>query len=92
MAVSVDGVYNTLQAWTADLVAGQSESAAVIISSAEGIRGAAALSTYCRSKSAVLGPVPAATIELAPLGVRVNSILPGPIQTPMNQPRSMGPR
>ncbi|KAJ5239866.1 hypothetical protein N7468_004485 [Penicillium chermesinum] len=87
MAVNVDGVYNTLQ----DLVAGGSESSALIVGSTEGFKGAPALNTYCRSKAAVLGIARAAALELGPLGVRVNTIQPGTIRTPMYQPEKMGP-
>jgi NAD(P)-dependent dehydrogenase (short-subunit alcohol dehydrogenase family) len=55
MAVKIDGVYNTLQAWAEDPLAGRAGAAAVIIGSTECIRGAPALSSYCRSKAAVLG-------------------------------------
>ncbi|KAE8331412.1 3-oxoacyl-reductase FabG [Aspergillus sergii] len=91
MAVNVDGVYNTLQAWAQNLVEGGSESAAVVIGSTEGIRGAPELNSYCRSKAAVLGIMRAAATELGPHGVRVNSILPGPIRTPMYEPEKLGP-
>lgn len=92
LAVNAHGVYNTLQAWTEDLVAGGTESAAVIIGSTEGIRGAPGLNSYCRSKAAVLGIARAAAIELGPLGVRINTILPGTIRTPMYQPEKLGPQ
>ncbi|KAF9886965.1 hypothetical protein FE257_010706 [Aspergillus nanangensis] len=83
MAVNVDGFYHTLQAWTADLVAGGAASAAVIIGSTESNRGGASLNSYCRSKAVVLGISRCAAMELGPLGVRVNTVLPGTIQTPM---------
>ncbi|KAL6230133.1 hypothetical protein BDW75DRAFT_223403 [Aspergillus navahoensis] len=86
-AVNVDGVYNTVQAWTQDLVAGGSNSAVVIIGSTEGFKGASALNTYCRSKAAVSGFARSAALEFGPFGVRVNTISPGTIRTPCTSQR-----
>lgn len=45
--------------------------------------GAAHLAPYVMSKHAVLGLTRAASRELAPRGIRVNAVLPGPIAGPM---------
>lgn len=55
----------------------------VNISSLAGLRGAAGSLSYGASKWAVRGMTKAAAIELARKGVRVNSIHPGLIETPM---------
>ncbi len=55
----------------------------VNISSLAGMRGAAGSIAYGASKWAVRGMTKAASIELARKGVRVNSIHPGLIETPM---------
>jgi 3alpha(or 20beta)-hydroxysteroid dehydrogenase len=55
----------------------------VNISSAAGLRGARQPLAYAASKWAVRGMTKAAAFELAPLGIRVNSIHPGVIDTPM---------
>jgi 3alpha(or 20beta)-hydroxysteroid dehydrogenase len=53
------------------------------VSSIEGLRGAPAVHPYVASKWAVRGLAKSAALELAPVGIRVNSIHPGFIRTPM---------
>ncbi len=57
----------------------------VNIASARGLVGAANASSYCASKFGVRGLTKAGAIELGPLGIRVNSVCPGPIETPMSR-------
>ena len=58
----------------------------VNMSSADGISGANSLSVYCASKFAVRGFTKACALELGHRGIRVNSIHPGGIYTPMANP------
>ncbi len=53
------------------------------ISSAAGMRGYPEMISYCGSKWAVRGMTKAAARELAPFRIRVNSIHPGLVDTPM---------
>jgi 3alpha(or 20beta)-hydroxysteroid dehydrogenase len=53
------------------------------VSSIEGLRGAPAVHPYVASKWAVRGLTKSAALELAPLKIRVNSLHPGFIRTPM---------
>ena len=53
------------------------------ISSIEGLRGAPLAHPYVASKWAVRGLTKSAALELAPLNIRVNSVHPGFIRTPM---------
>ena len=55
----------------------------VNISSIEGFSGAPGLSAYTASKFAVRGMTKSAATELGRLGIRVNSVHPGAILTPM---------
>ena len=57
--------------------------AIVNISSVAGMVGAQGHIAYCASKWAVRGMTKVAALELAPLKIRVNSIHPGLIDTPM---------
>lgn len=55
----------------------------VNISSTAGLRGSPNAIAYSATKWALRGMTKAAAIDLAPRGIRVNSVHPGPIETPM---------
>jgi 3alpha(or 20beta)-hydroxysteroid dehydrogenase len=55
------------------------------VSSIEGLRGTAWAHGYVASKWAVRGLTKSVAMELAPFGVRVNSIHPGLIRTPLTE-------
>jgi 3alpha(or 20beta)-hydroxysteroid dehydrogenase len=57
--------------------------AIVNVSSTAGLRGTPRAFAYGATKWALRGMTKAAALELAPRGIRVNSIHPGPIDTPM---------
>jgi NAD(P)-dependent dehydrogenase (short-subunit alcohol dehydrogenase family) len=56
----------------------------VFMSSVAGLRGKLGLSVYSASKAAVDGAVRSLAVELAPRGIRVNSIAAGGVQTEMH--------
>ena len=62
----------------------------VNVSSVEGIRGSGGLVAYCASKFAVRGMTKSAAVELGPSGIRVNSISPGVVDTPMVRAQGLG--
>lgn len=55
----------------------------IITSSIAGVKGYPAISGYSAAKHGVIGIMRTAAIECAPLGIRVNSIHPGSIETQM---------
>jgi NAD(P)-dependent dehydrogenase (short-subunit alcohol dehydrogenase family) len=58
--------------------------AVVNVCSYESARGASGHVAYTASKGALASLTRAAAFELGPLGIRVNGVLPGVIETPMN--------
>jgi 3alpha(or 20beta)-hydroxysteroid dehydrogenase len=62
----------------------RSENSSIVnISSISGMKGQAESPAYVTSKWAVRGLTKAAAVDLAPHGIRVNSVHPGVIETPM---------
>ena len=82
--INLHGVYLGMRAAKAELVA-TGNGAIVNISSIDGIVGVLGMTSYAGTKFAVTGMTRSAAIELGPLGVRVNSIHPGVINSPMVQ-------
>jgi NAD(P)-dependent dehydrogenase (short-subunit alcohol dehydrogenase family) len=60
-------------------------SSIVFVSSGSSLRGLAAASTYSATKGALNAAARSLARELAPKGIRVNTILPGLVDTPMTQ-------
>lgn len=80
--VHVHGVFYGMCAMVALLE--RSRAASIInISSIDGLVGIGGLTSYTASKFAVTGMTRSAAIDLGPLGIRVNSIHPGVIDSPM---------
>jgi 3-oxoacyl-[acyl-carrier protein] reductase len=61
------------------------------IASEQGLIGAADMSAYCASKAGIFGLTKALARELAPAGILVNCIAPGPVDTAMLAPRDRTP-
>lgn len=69
------------------VIASMPEGGSIInMSSQMGHVGAADRSLYCASKSAVEGMTRAMAVELGPRGIRVNSVCPTFVETPMTRP------
>lgn len=82
LAVNLDGVFLGMRA-VGPVMAAQGSGSIINLSSILGKVGIANTSAYCASKGGVLMLTKAAAIEWAPLGIRVNSVHPGFIDTPM---------
>ncbi len=80
--VNVTGVFLGIKAIVPQMVEAGG-GAIVNISSAAGLVGMPQLSAYCASKWGVRGMTKAAALDLGHRGIRVNSVHPGAIRTPM---------
>jgi 3alpha(or 20beta)-hydroxysteroid dehydrogenase len=86
IAVNLTGVFNGIKAALGELK--KSGAASIInISSTAGLMGYPALSGYTASKFGVRGLTKSVALDLATYGVRVNSVHPGQVRTPMTAPR-----
>ncbi|MYQ30452.1 SDR family oxidoreductase [Streptomyces sp. SID4956] len=89
MDVNLDGLFHCLQQ-SARVMKQQGSGSIVVTASTAGLRAEPRVSyPYVASKSAVVGLVRQAALELARFGVRVNALAPGPVVTNIGGP---GPR
>jgi len=77
------GCFLGMQAASSALAAAGPGSAIVNVSSTAGFEGVPGCVAYVATKFAVRGMTKVAAIELGPRGIRVNSVHPGTIDTPM---------
>lgn len=85
--VNLNGVYFGMRAVKAPIAA-TGGGAIVNISSIDGLAGVLGMTSYSATKFAVTGMTRSAALELGPLGIRVNSVHPGYINSPMTQQAS----
>ncbi len=83
MAVNARGLLFMTQAVAAEMIAKGSGGTIVNIASVAGRRGDSVGIVYAASKSAVISMTQSAALAFAKLGIRVNAIAPGPVETDM---------
>ncbi|MCS7477997.1 SDR family NAD(P)-dependent oxidoreductase [Umezawaea endophytica] len=77
-AVNVRGTYLVCRAFLPGMIA-RGDGDVINVASVSGKRPLAGRTPYCASKMAVLGLTSTLAFEVGPLGVRVNSLSPGPV-------------
>ena len=82
MSVNLDGVFLSVK-YGARAMRRSGGGSIVVVGSASGVKAAPQASAYCASKAAVRMLVKAAALELKPEGIRVNSVSPAGVVTPM---------
>ena len=92
MGLNVRAAFVAAQAVARRLMAVQKPGSIINVSSQLGHVGAAGRSVYCATKFAVEGFSKAMALELAPHGIRVNTICPTFIETPMTKPFLANPQ
>ena len=80
IAVNLRGTFLIGQACARAMVSG---AVIVNIASVSGMRGSTGRSAYGASKGGIINLSQVMSSELAPLGIRVNVIAPGPVDTPL---------
>ena len=88
MDVNLKGVWRTMKAVLPHMIARGSGSI-VLTSSVNGLRGNGGAAHYAAAKHGVLGLMKSAALELGPLGIRVNAVCPGLVDTPMTNWQGM---
>lgn len=83
MDINVTGVWHTYKASAEHLIAAGKGGSVIIISSLAGFKGLANVAAYTTTKHAVVGLMKVLANELGPHEIRVNTIHPNSIDTPM---------
>jgi len=91
MAVNVRGAYFLAQAVARGLADAGRPGSLITLSSQMGHVGGIERAVYCASKFAVEGFTKSMAMEWGPLGIRVNTICPTFIRTPMTEPTFRDP-
>ena len=90
LGVHLDGTFYCCRAVVPGMMARRS-GAVVNISSLHALRGQANAAHYAAAKGGIIGFTKSLAREVAPHGVRVNAVAPGPIDTPLWRAGAAGP-
>jgi NAD(P)-dependent dehydrogenase (short-subunit alcohol dehydrogenase family) len=80
-AVNLFGLFVALRETARIMIADGTDGRIVNLASVAGLRGSVGRAAYGPSKAAVINLTQTAAVELAPRGIRVNAVAPGPIET-----------
>ncbi|MEC3976976.1 mycofactocin-coupled SDR family oxidoreductase [Amycolatopsis sp. H20-H5] len=81
--VNLTGSWKTVKAVIPHMIERNEGGSIVFISSVSGLIGVPTMAHYTASKHGVVGLMRALAVELAPYNIRVNSVNPGNVDTPM---------
>jgi NAD(P)-dependent dehydrogenase (short-subunit alcohol dehydrogenase family) len=85
IAVNLSGVWRTVRASIAHMIAGGGGGSVIIVSSAAGLRGIPNAAHYAAAKHGVVGLMKVLALELGTHRIRVNTIHPTTVDSPMTQ-------
>ena len=91
LSLNVRAAYLTAQAAVRSMLASQVGGSIINVTSQMGHVGAARRTVYCMTKHALEGLTKAMAVELGPDGIRVNSVAPTFVETPMTRPMFADP-
>ncbi len=87
--INLTGVWKTLRAAAPHMIEGGRGGSIVIISSVAGLKALPAQAHYSTAKHGLVGLCNAAAIELGPYNIRVNTVHPWGVDTPMGTDHSV---
>jgi SDR family mycofactocin-dependent oxidoreductase len=83
LGINLTGVWKTCKAAVPHLIAGGRGGSMILTSSMAGLRGYQGIAAYSAAKHGVVGLMRVLAAELAPHSIRVNSVHPTQVDTPM---------
>jgi (+)-trans-carveol dehydrogenase len=81
--INLNGVFNTARVGVPHILAGKRGGSIVLTSSVGGMKAIPNISHYVSAKHGVVGLMRSLAVELGPRGIRVNSVHPTNVHTPM---------
>jgi NAD(P)-dependent dehydrogenase (short-subunit alcohol dehydrogenase family) len=88
IAVNLTGVFSTVQTFVPRMVTAGNGGSVVLVGSVAGLKAVPFCAPYVAAKHGVNGLVKVLAVELGEHGIRVNSVNPGAVETPMTTDRS----